>query len=132
MVWISSAVVASQRLKRIWEEAGPASGKCSGDLVDRAAGCPGASDGDTAADVRRVRPDEEAALRALVQPVEPIQQPQEGAVLGHWPMQQLINPGVPLVTWSPGESPVVRAVVDGPGPMRPSRRTSRMQRACTH
>ena len=29
-----------------------------------------------------VRPDEEAALRALVQPVEPIQQPQEGAVLG--------------------------------------------------
>ena len=79
-----------------------------------------------------VRPDEEAALRALVQPVEPIQQPQEGAVLGHWPMQQLINPGVPWVTWSPGESPVVRAVVDGPGPMRPSRRTSRMQRACTH
>ena len=36
-----------------------------------------------------VRPDEEAALRALVQPVEPIQQPQDSAVLGHWPMQAL-------------------------------------------
>ena len=71
-----------------------------------------------------VRPDEEAALRALVPPVEPIQQPQDSAVLGFWPMQQLINPGVPLVTWSPGGSAVVRAVVDGPGPMRPSRRTS--------
>ena len=43
-----------------------------------------------------VRPDEEAALRALVQPVEPIQQPQEGAVLGYWPMQQLIVPGGPM------------------------------------
>lgn len=33
-----------------------------------------------------VRPDEEAALRALVPPVEPIQQPQDSAVLGYWPM----------------------------------------------
>ena len=79
-----------------------------------------------------VRPDEEAALRALVPPVEPIQQPQDNPVLGFWPMQQLINPGAPLVTWSPGESAVVRAVVDGPGPMRPSRTRSRTERACTH
>ena len=53
-------------------------------------------------------------------------------MLGYWPMQQLINPGAPLVTWSPGGSAVVRAVVDGPGPMRPSRTRSRMERACTH
>ena len=32
-----------------------------------------------------VRPEEEAALRALVQPVEPVEQPQDGVVLGYWP-----------------------------------------------
>ena len=35
-----------------------------------------------------VRPDEEAALRALVPPVEPIQQPQDSAVLGFWRAQE--------------------------------------------
>ena len=79
-----------------------------------------------------VRPDEEAALRALVQPVEPVAQPQDGVVLGYCPTAQLINPTVPLVTLSPRGSAVVGAVVEGPGPMRPLRTRSRMQRACTH
>ena len=36
-----------------------------------------------------VRPEEEAALRALVQPVEPVEQPQDGVVVGYWPTAQL-------------------------------------------
>ena len=68
-----------------------------------------------------VRPEEEAALRALVQPVEPVEQPQDGVVLGYCPTAQLINPTVPLVTLSPRGSAVVGAVVEGPGPMRPLR-----------